>query len=100
MVVPPTARNVLAPTSDARLTLVTCYPFYYAGPAPERFIVQARLVEPSQAGFYNFLNSRSINLALPAVIAGAVILQGQANCPQLGRNRGWIDGIGVLTCFI
>jgi sortase A len=51
LVVPPTARYVLAPTSDARLTLVTCYPFYYAGPAPERFIVQAKLVEPSQTGF-------------------------------------------------
>jgi hypothetical protein len=28
------------------LTLVTCYPFYYVGPAPKRFIVRARLVAP------------------------------------------------------
>lgn len=28
----------------ALLTLVTCYPFYYVGPAPKRFIVRARLV--------------------------------------------------------
>jgi sortase A len=25
------------------LTLVTCYPFYYVGPAPKRFIVHAAL---------------------------------------------------------
>jgi sortase A len=25
------------------LRLITCYPFFYAGPAPERFIVTARL---------------------------------------------------------
>jgi sortase (surface protein transpeptidase) len=25
------------------LRLITCYPFYYAGPAPERFIATARL---------------------------------------------------------
>jgi len=32
---------VLAPTRGPRLTLVTCYPFYFVGPAPERFIVDA-----------------------------------------------------------
>jgi sortase A len=37
--------SVLAPSSKAMLTLVTCYPFYYVGPAPKRFIVQAELVE-------------------------------------------------------
>lgn len=36
--------DVLAETPGAaRLTLVTCYPFYFVGPAPERFIVHARL---------------------------------------------------------
>ncbi len=34
--------NVIAPTKDAELTLVTCYPFYYVGSAPQRFIVKAR----------------------------------------------------------
>jgi sortase A len=33
--------NVLAPTTESSLTLVTCYPFYYIGAAPERFIVHA-----------------------------------------------------------
>ena len=27
------------------LTMITCYPFYYVGSAPQRFIVQAKLVE-------------------------------------------------------
>ncbi len=31
------------------LTMITCYPFYYVGSAPERFIVQARLLS-DQAG--------------------------------------------------
>jgi len=33
---------VLAPTEGSRLTLVTCYPFYFVGSAPRRFIVEAR----------------------------------------------------------
>ena len=30
---------------DAKLTLVTCYPFYYIGPAPRRFVVIAHEVD-------------------------------------------------------
>jgi sortase A len=43
-VVQPTDVSVLDPTDSAVLTLVTCYPFNYIGPAPERFIVRAELV--------------------------------------------------------
>jgi sortase A len=39
-IVEPTDVSVLDETSN-ELTLVTCYPFYYVGPAPKRFIVQA-----------------------------------------------------------
>lgn len=35
---------VLEPTEDPTLTLVTCYPFYYVGNAPERFIVRAHQI--------------------------------------------------------
>jgi sortase A len=41
-IVNPTDVNVLRPTTDPELTLVTCYPFTYVGPAPKRFIVHAR----------------------------------------------------------
>jgi len=37
---------VLDPTPDRSLTLVTCYPFYFVGPAPQRYIVRAVLVRP------------------------------------------------------
>ncbi len=40
-VVKPTEIGVLAPTVDPTLTLITCYPFYYVGHAPKRFIVRA-----------------------------------------------------------
>jgi sortase A len=33
--------NVLAPATESMLTLVTCYPFYFVGPAPKRFVVLA-----------------------------------------------------------
>jgi sortase A len=44
MIVSPADVWVLAPTPERRLTLVTCYPFSYVGPAPQRFIVKARAV--------------------------------------------------------
>ena len=44
-VVAPNETEVLDPTPDEELTLVTCYPFRYIGPAPNRFIVRAARVE-------------------------------------------------------
>jgi sortase A len=43
-IVDPTETRVLDPTPEPVLTLVTCYPFYYVGNAPRRFIVRAREV--------------------------------------------------------
>jgi sortase A len=40
-VVNPEDVSVLDPTSAPALTLVTCYPFYFVGSAPQRFIVRA-----------------------------------------------------------
>jgi len=40
-VVNPEDVSVLNPTSAPALTLVTCYPFYFVGSAPQRFIVRA-----------------------------------------------------------
>ena len=37
-------RTVIVPTPTATLTLSTCYPFYYIGSAPDRYIVSAMLV--------------------------------------------------------
>ena len=40
-IVDPDDVSVLAPTQDRTITLVTCYPFYYVGHAPKRYIVKA-----------------------------------------------------------
>ena len=40
-IVRPDEIQVLYPTGRDTLTLVTCYPFDYVGPAPNRFIVRA-----------------------------------------------------------
>lgn len=34
--------GVLRNTPEPELTLITCYPFYYLGPAPKRFVPHAR----------------------------------------------------------
>lgn len=44
-IVKPTDVSVLDRTPDPVLTLVTCYPFSYIGPAPQRFIVRAALAK-------------------------------------------------------
>lgn len=44
LIVPPTDLTVMYPSKDPMLTLVTCYPFYFVGTAPKRFVVKARLI--------------------------------------------------------
>ena len=43
MLVTPADVSVLAPRPRPSITLVTCYPFYFAGSAPQRYIVQASM---------------------------------------------------------
>lgn len=43
-IVDPTDVSVLAPTDSSTITLVTCYPFYFVGHAPKRYIVKGELV--------------------------------------------------------
>jgi len=45
LIVSPHRGDLLESDNDARLTLVTCYPFYYIGPAPRRFVVLAHEVD-------------------------------------------------------
>ncbi len=44
-IVSPDDVTALHQGSEAKLHLITCYPFYYVGPAPKRFVVEADLVE-------------------------------------------------------
>jgi len=43
-IVKPRDVSVLDSSESEILTLVTCYPFSYVGPAPQRFIVRAELI--------------------------------------------------------
>jgi sortase A len=52
-IVTPRDVSVLQPRSVPSLTLVTCYPFYYFGSAPKRYIVTASLAREIQSGSEN-----------------------------------------------
>lgn len=47
-IVLPSDTSVLRQTTDSTLTLITCYPFYFVGAAPQRFVIQARLLPDAQ----------------------------------------------------
>ena len=47
-IVSPHDVSVLQPRELPSLTLVTCYPFYFIGSAPKRYIVQAPLVDSAR----------------------------------------------------
>ncbi len=49
-VVDPEDVSVLDPTPTRSLTLVTCYPFYHIGPAPQRYIVRAARTDTALTG--------------------------------------------------
>lgn len=38
------ARGAIKPSREPVLTLITCYPFSYTGPAPERYLLSAKLI--------------------------------------------------------
>jgi sortase A len=43
-IVDPSDVSVLASTEESSITLVTCYPFYFVGHAPKRYIVKGELL--------------------------------------------------------
>lgn len=48
-IVDPADVSVLHQSSDTRLTLITCYPTYFIGPAPERLVVFTKLSDADHA---------------------------------------------------
>jgi len=48
-VISPKDVSVLKATSSPTLTLLTCYPFFYVGNAPKRYVVQADLIASTPA---------------------------------------------------
>ncbi len=63
-IVQPEDVSVIKQTTDPQLTLITCYPTYYIGPAPKRLVVFSRLMEsdgqPSKQAQAQTDSSRSI----------------------------------------
>jgi sortase A len=63
VIVDPQDLSVLKPSSKPTLTLVTCFPFFYVGHAPRRFVVQASRLgagfEPVESGSQPTRRSRS-----------------------------------------
>ena len=49
-IVTPDDVSVLDPTPERSLTLVTCYPFYFVGSAPQRYIVRAVRIDAWRDG--------------------------------------------------
>jgi len=68
VIVSPRDVSVLQPTAVPTLSLVTCYPFYFIGSAPERYIVTASLVnsKPSAGDADQKQHTSSVRLE-PAV---------------------------------
>jgi sortase A len=58
VIVPPDDVSVLAARSKPSLTLVTCYPFYFVGSAPLRYVVRASIADSSS--FADSGRSRSL----------------------------------------
>jgi LPXTG-site transpeptidase (sortase) family protein len=48
-IVDPDDMSVTRPTSDAEVTLITCYPTYFIGPAPKRLVLFTKLANEQNA---------------------------------------------------
>lgn len=58
-IVDPNDVSVLQPRPHASLTLITCYPFYFVGSAPKRYIVQASVADSAPANAHSSGQARS-----------------------------------------
>lgn len=54
--------SVIQPTTDDRLTLITCYPTHYVGPAPQRLIIIAELVSSTETPSQSAVNDSAAAL--------------------------------------
>ena len=84
-VVHPSDISVLAPTSEAVLTLITCYPFWIVGNAPDRFVVRAAAVVNRVAAPFALTPTRS-----PESMSAAVVGEPAAN-ESVVQETGVVD---------
>jgi sortase A len=65
-IVQPTDMGVTKQSDDARLTLITCYPTYFIGPAPERLVVFSKFIDRSPDTARAAAGSPTSELATPS----------------------------------
>lgn len=94
--VKPTDVQVLRPQGHPTLTLITCYPFYYVGHAPRRFIVQAAEIpaiaaaEPEQMPAPSMAARRTVSDGASGAAAGeGAYAQNPPPSPASGLARGY-----------
>jgi sortase A len=73
-VLQPDGGGLIAPPANPKnpeklLTMITCYPFYYVGSAPKRFIVEAKLVSSDRAS--KLSGNEAQNTGPPATVPTA-----------------------------
>jgi len=68
-IVEPSDVSVLQPRLHSSLTLITCYPFYFIGSAPQRYIVQASIVDSGTANAVADVQSASRREAVDQLAA-------------------------------
>ena len=71
-IVNPEDVSVLDPTPGQVLTLVTCYPFYFVGSAPQRFIVRAVRVRDQPVSSSSFTEHPPV-VWKPPVVLGLLV---------------------------
>lgn len=69
-IVEPNDLSVTRPSSDSQLTLITCYPTYYIGPAPKRLVVFSKLENQVDSPLAS--NDESTQKSVPHVEAVSV----------------------------
>lgn len=74
-VVEPTNLSVLSPTKDSELTLITCWPTHAIGPAPQRLIVVAKLVNGSGTRAAPVAERAGSTVPSPAILSSATPLR-------------------------
>ena len=68
-IVEPSDVSVLQPRANSSLTLITCYPFYFIGSAPQRYIVQASIADSAAASAVARVRSTSAPEAVDPLAA-------------------------------
>lgn len=110
-VVGPREVSVLAPTSEEVLTLITCYPFWVLGHAPDRFIVRAARVDahpstPIEARNLPLLDWTNAPLhervSARTSISTPIVTAGDDESLVRGTVKGYLlsQGVQAGTCVV